>query len=1046
MLQASASSANFLSALTNAVVQAGGAIIDTNGNNVTVAQSLTHDPNLGAVVDGGLTKNGAGLMTLAGINTYTGATTISAGTLQIGGLTHRWSFNGNLTDSVGGGTATITSGTTAVYAATVGPTAVTMLGGGHTTSQYVSLGQNLLPTSGGATIELWATQNQIQNWGRIFDFGNGTGNYLMMSWTQGTAGTADRVEWVGNGTTTANNTMAPYNLGTEYHIAMVLTPSAAGTAVTWYAAPAGGGSIAVKSGSFTTNNTLAALGQTNLWLGQSQFSGDNVASASYDEVRFWNAALPLATLNANQAAGPDVLPWTAPGVLPVTPLNVASGATLDLCGQSQGVTTLNDVGGAGGTVTNSAASPATLALAPASGLASFSGVIQDGIGTTSLAMNGPAVQVLTGSNTYSGGTTINGGTLQLGNGGAAGSLSPAGTIANNGTLVFSRSNTVVQGTDFSAAPITGTGNVVQMGSGLLVLGTGTAGNAYSGGTTVSSGTLQLANPAALGTGGLTANGGLLDLNGNNLTIAGNNALPSLSGQAGVITDNSPAATTTFTVNQATNTTFGGSLQTGAGGCTVALIKAGPGSLTLSGTSTTAGATVQNSGTLAIAGSLTTHGASVNNTATLLVNGGLTSTSDLSVNGGGQLAGSGTINLAGGAGLYVSSTTAFTFPGSLTGVQGVEVDSPTQLTLTGGNNYGGPTLIDAGGLLTAGAANTLSANSGLSVSGTLDVTSAAQTVKSLAFGASGWLNLQFGNVLKSTSAASLNGTLNLSGTTGGPQDLMNYLSVSGSFANTFGIPSGYKLRYGNTELDLVLIGPATWAAAQSGNWSGGANWTTGTAPGGAGQAAVVNVSTTAAQTVTLDAPVTLGALLLGNSSGTSTGYILSGSGTNQLTLDNSGSGATIEVTDGTHAINAPVVLNDNLAVTGSGLTAWTLGFGTAGGITESGGSRTLSLNAANGTLVLGGSNGYTGGTVVEAGTLIATTNAAVPDGTSLTVGGGGVFLFDPTVSVQPQAVSPASQAAAVPEPGTMVLVLAALWSAVIYYRFSFRPKAFGARQV
>ena len=41
----------------------------------------------------------------------------------------------------------------------------------------------------------------------------------------------------------------------------------------------------------------------------------------------------------------------------------------------------------------------------------------------------------------------------------------------------------------------------------------------------------------------------------------------------------------------------------------------------------------------------------------------------------------------------------------------------------------------------------------------------------------------------------------------------------------------------------------------------------------------------------------------------------------------------------------------------------------------------------GTLVLSGSNSYGGGTNVEAGTLAINTGAALPEGTSLTVGGG-----------------------------------------------------------
>jgi fibronectin-binding autotransporter adhesin len=111
-----------------------------------------------------------------------------------------------------------------------------------------------------------------------------------------------------------------------------------------------------------------------------------------------------------------------------------------------------------------------------------------------IAEAGSGLLIFSGSNTYASATIINGGTLQLGAGGATGSLSPsaAAAITNNSTLAFSRSNTAAQGTDFSSAPITGTGNLVQMGPGLLVLN---ASNGYSGGTTVSGGTLQLGDGA-----------------------------------------------------------------------------------------------------------------------------------------------------------------------------------------------------------------------------------------------------------------------------------------------------------------------------------------------------------------------------------------------------------------------------------------------------------------------------------------------------------------------------------------------------------------------
>jgi len=82
---------------------------------------------------------------------------------------------------------------------------------------------------------------------------------------------------------------------------------------------------------------------------------------------------------------------------------------------------------------------------------------------------------------------------------------------------------------------------------------------------------------------------------------------------------------------------------------------------------------------------------------------------------------------------------------------------------------------------------------------------------------------------------------------------------------------------------------------------------------------------------------------------------------------------------------------------------------------------LAMSASNGTLILSGSNTYSGGTIVTAGTLVAASASALPDGTSLTVGTGGVFIFDPSAAGSP--VSNSAAAVAVPERGTLALLIA-----------------------
>lgn len=85
-LKATTASATYMEGLTRANVRNGGAIVDSNGVNITIAQPLLHSDVSGDnAVDGGLTKNGVGTLTLSGTSTYTGATTVSGGSLVVNG-------------------------------------------------------------------------------------------------------------------------------------------------------------------------------------------------------------------------------------------------------------------------------------------------------------------------------------------------------------------------------------------------------------------------------------------------------------------------------------------------------------------------------------------------------------------------------------------------------------------------------------------------------------------------------------------------------------------------------------------------------------------------------------------------------------------------------------------------------------------------------------------------------------------------------------------------------------------------------------------------
>jgi fibronectin-binding autotransporter adhesin len=154
-IKAASANASFFPALTGltATVSTNGGTLNDNGFNITVAQPLTHDSSLGATADGGLTKSGAGITTLSGANTYTGPTTISAGTLL---LTGSLGTNALTVNSVLNGTGTVNGPTTVNF----GGTLQAGLGGVDTSTLNIS---NALALAGNALFNLDRTNAQTAN-------------------------------------------------------------------------------------------------------------------------------------------------------------------------------------------------------------------------------------------------------------------------------------------------------------------------------------------------------------------------------------------------------------------------------------------------------------------------------------------------------------------------------------------------------------------------------------------------------------------------------------------------------------------------------------------------------------------------------------------------------------------------------------------------------------------------------------------------------------------------------------------------------------------
>ena len=204
--------------------------------------------------------------------------------------------------------------------------------------------------------------------------------------------------------------------------------------------------------------------------------------------------------------------------------------------------------------------------------ATVSGNIVDGTGTGSLTKTGSGMLVLAGSNTYNGTTTVSSGTLQIGSAAAftvtapvIGGLSGSSNLSAAGVTTLTLNPAAGVVANYSGA-ITGGTNLTMSGSGTQIF-SGT--NTYTGTTILSNGTLKLGSPGGLpATTNLTVNSGVLDLNGNNLTLGGYN--PGLA--TGTITDNAiGSGTSTFAVSNVSATLFAPLISDGSNGRKLAVL-------------------------------------------------------------------------------------------------------------------------------------------------------------------------------------------------------------------------------------------------------------------------------------------------------------------------------------------------------------------------------------------------------------------------------------------------------------------------------------------
>ncbi|EBE5685702.1 TPA: autotransporter outer membrane beta-barrel domain-containing protein [Salmonella enterica] len=282
-------------------------------------------------------------------------------------------------------------------------------------------------------------------------------------------------------------------------------------------------------------------------------------------------------------------------------------------------------------------------------------------GSGNVVKSGADTLTLSGSNSYTGGTLINGGTLVASNVEALGT----GDVTNNATLELNTGGDFINN-------IGGTGRVEKSGDDTLTL---SGSNTYTGGTLINGGTLVASNVEALGTGDVTDNatlalntGGTFDnaISGSGqvvksgdetLTLSGTNSYTggtTISGGSLVATNVEALGTGDVTDNAVLELNTGGDFANNIGG-TGSVVKSGDKTLTLSGTNSYTGGTTINDGTL-VATSVDALGSGdVTDNATLELN--TSGTFDNVISGSGQVVKSGDDALTlSGANSYTGGTT------------------------------------------------------------------------------------------------------------------------------------------------------------------------------------------------------------------------------------------------------------------------------------------------------------------------------------------------------------------------------------------------------
>lgn len=434
---------------------------------------------------GNIVKVGVGTQQLNGVNTYTGTTTITAGTLQLGSgrLPGAITGNGNLIKA-GNGTTLTLSGANGYAGGT------TINGGTLRSGSDTATGSGQVVIGALGTWDLGFEAPTISG---LVGGGNVTRAGVVSTGADGSTAISNLNNYVqalafNNGALTINGVNFT---GTG--------PSGAGYSLSGVPNPFSGGPTPGGIGGGPAYTSLLQ----NFYYGGSPgvltFSG-LTAGKAYEAVVFSNQAWGSRVQNATFASGSDSqqLVGTEPGNNGYYSYKfVADGSAASITMAPQNPA--NTYHWYGAALADLGTSHSALTLGSASDYV-FNGNVSGG---TSIVKVGAGRQELNGVNTYSGPTAINGGSLQFG----------------SGTL---------------PGAITGIGKLIKSGSGVLTLSS--AANNYSGGTDINGGTLKAAAPNASGTGLVTvATNATWDLGLSGHTVAGLSGNGTVVRTGGVIT-------------------------------------------------------------------------------------------------------------------------------------------------------------------------------------------------------------------------------------------------------------------------------------------------------------------------------------------------------------------------------------------------------------------------------------------------------------------------------------------------------------------------------